>query len=126
MQNYIFVKYFPETKEIVKYFMAEKYNNIEEISYYLKCCQTDPNLQTIKNGEKWFEVYMPEDFVIKSTREQLAELCESLDQSIIPNNALFAIVHQKTEFSVIWPLDISIEQRYSKIVQDHISKNMIF
>jgi hypothetical protein len=126
MQNYTFIKYFPETKEVVKYFMSEKYNNIEEISLYQKLCQNDPNLLAIKNGKKWFEVYLPKELVIKTNHQQLAELCESLVQSVLPQDGLFAIVHQKSDFSVIWPSDITVEQTYSDLVKEHVSKIHFF
>jgi hypothetical protein len=126
METHMFIKYFPETKEVVKYFMGEKYVHIEEISHHNKLCANDPNLATIKNENKWFEIYFPKDFVIGTSHTDLAKICESLNECVLPKNGLFAIVHEGNKFCVIWTQDKNAEEIYSDFVKDHVSKTFFY
>ena len=126
METHMFIKYFPETKEVIKYFMEEKYFQIENISHYKNMCANDKNLETIKNGNKWFEIYFPKDFAIKTNHENLAKICECVNDISLPQNGIFAICYEKKSFFVIWPQDKTIEQKYSNFVKEHVAKNFFY
>lgn len=120
MEGYRFIKYFPQTGEVVKYFMGEKFSHIEKISCHKKAIESDPNLLSMMKGEKWFEVYFHKEFVIKTTHIQLAIICESLSESTLPLEALFAIVHQDHSHSFIW-LSNDVQKEYSEFAEKHIT-----
>ncbi len=128
MQSYTFIKYFPETNQVVKYFMGEKYNHIENISDYQNLFKKDPNYLVQINGGKWFEIYMPTIFVASHSHEDLAKLCECLifPTPALPEHSICAIIHAQNKVSnVIWSNVEEIKnehkdfvERYTKIYKD--------
>jgi hypothetical protein len=125
MEDYTFIKYFPDTKLIIKYHMTESYDHIEEISLYQQYQREDPNFKIIRNGGKWFEIYMPLLYVAKTSRDNLRISCDVLNNSTLPKEALFAIVYENHNVSIIWPNQVSIKEKYLDFVQKYVGTSEI-